>query len=382
MPASPKSPVVVRPRRGQAAVFAAAVLALAIAPAITLAALPDEIGGDNFEGFDLTPCDAALTSDSTVAADYAAAMDLCVTTTEGSRAPGLIGASLTRADGTEVPHASSHSIRPHYGTGTTPRRGNALALLSTGTAAGAVDTSPSFVGPQAKPGLGFNGGTASAMPADWLAANSGTPPHPPGCPNVAGTSAFDSVLLKLRIRVPNNAHSFSFDSSYFASDFPELTCAAYNDYFVALLDSGFGNPLNPTDKNVAVSVAPLAGVPITVNLANAGLGLFKQCVNGATGCQSMSAGVIGECSGTSQLVGTGMDSTAGLTSTDTCGTVNAQVGGGTGWLTVRGNVVPGDVIELRLAIWDSGDHLYDSDVVLDNFRWAYNAVQAGAVSSP
>jgi len=40
------------------------------------------------------------------------------------------------------------------------------------------------------------------------------------------------------------------------------------------------------------------------------------------------------------------------------------------------------VIELRLAIWDSGDHLYDSDVVLDNFRWAYNAVQAGAVSSP
>jgi hypothetical protein len=46
---------------------------------------------------------------------------------------------------------------------------------------------------------------------------------------------------------------------------------------------------------------------------------------------------------------------------------------------IRGNVVRGDIIELRLAIWDAADHSWDSDVVLDSFRWGYQPVQAGAV---
>jgi len=39
-------------------------------------------------------------------------------------------------------------------------------------------------------------------------------------------------------------------------------------------------------------------------------------------------------------------------------------------------VKPGEVIELRLAIWDTGDHGYDSLVLLDDFEWKTTAAKA------
>ena len=41
----------------------------------------------------------------------------------------------------------------------------------------------------------------------------------------------------------------------------------------------------------------------------------------------------------------------------------------TGWLQTRSNVVAGEEITLRFAIWDTGDEVLDSTVLLDNFRW-------------
>ncbi len=44
-------------------------------------------------------------------------------------------------------------------------------------------------------------------------------------------------------------------------------------------------------------------------------------------------------------------------------------GGGTVWLTNDAPVVPGETIELELALWDAGDHHVDSLFLLDKFRW-------------
>ena len=57
--------------------------------------------------------------------------------------------------------------------------------------------------------------------------------------------------------------------------------------------------------------------------------------------------------------------------------------GGTGWLTTRGNVVPGETITLRLALWEQGsvsygpDHSWDSTVLLDGFKWLPKPAKAG-----
>ncbi len=336
------------------------------------AAIQDEIFGDNFEGFDHAACDTGLPSNSTDPLQYAAALDLCQTTTEPGTAPGVISGTFTLSSGTGTPAAQSHAIRSAFGSGNSPRFGSAMAVLSTGAAAATGQTLPSFTAFQP----GSSNGTSSAAPADWLTANGGTIPSAPGCPTASGTAAQDPVMLTLRIRVPGNARSFSLAANFFSSDYPESVCGQFNDVFVALLDSGFaGAPANPVDKNLATYIAPnSAAYPLGVNLAYGNTGLFTQCVNGATGCASGNPSTIYTCTSTSGLTGTGMDIAAPA---DSCGVSGGMVGGGTDWLMLRGNVIPGEIITLRLALWDSGDSSYDSLVILDNFQWSSQLVTAG-----
>jgi hypothetical protein len=326
------------------------------------------------------PCDVGLASDSATALDYARAIDLCQTTTDtpptlAERRWGVIAAELLRADGTGAPAAASRAIRPGFGSGVVPQSGSSLVILSTGNAAAPGDTNPSFVSFQ--PGL--DTGVSSAAPADWLAANGGTFPNAPGCPPAAGTTANDPVMLKLRVRVPTNAKSFSVRTFFYSAEYPEWVCSPYNDVFLALLDSGFapgnGESFNPVDKNLAFFRAPNSSIyPVDVNLAFGNTGLFQQCVNGGTGCAGAGSplGTTSTCVGTSQLVGTGFDgSDPGMCSP------NSLVGGGTGWLTTSGNVSPGETIDLRFVIWDTTDHGLDSLVLLDDWVWSTTTTGPG-----
>ena len=331
------------------------------------AAIQDEIFGDNFEGFDHAACDTGLPSNSTDPLQYAAAMDLCQTTTELGTAPGIIWGTFTLSSGTGTPAAQSHAIRSAFGSGNSPRFGSAMVVLSTGAAAATGQTNPSFAAFQP----GSNNGTSSAMPADWLTANSGTIPKPPACPPSSAITAYDPVMLTLRIRVPGNARSFSLAANFFSSDYPENVCGPYDDVFVALLDSGFaGAPANPVDKNLATYTGYLLGL----DLAYANTGLFTQCINGAMGCVAGTPSTMYTCTSTSGLTGTGMDTAAPA---DSCGTSGGMVGGGTDWLMLRGNVIPGEIITLRFALWDTGDGTYDSVVILDNFQWSSQPVTTG-----
>jgi hypothetical protein len=110
-----------------------------------------------------------------------------------------------------------------------------------------------------------------------------------------------------------------------------------------------------------------------VNLAFGNTGLFVDCVNGNTGCAGGTPGNISTCTGTSGLMSTGFD-TADPGICD----ATSKLGGATAWLTVKGNVVPGETIELRFAIWDTSDHSYDSLVLLDNFQWSTQTTTPGA----
>ncbi len=327
-------------------------------------------------------CDAALTSNSANGMDYAAAIDLCQTTTESDSKWGVISATFTTADGSGAPLADQRSIRPAFGS-TVVQSGGAFSVLSTGAAAAPTQTSPAFQDFQLANAMGGSSG----FPTDYITANGGTLPNSPGCPELnAGTTAIDPVMLTLRIRTPTNAKSFSFSMNFMSSEYPEWTCSPFNDFFVALLDSTYaGTPANPADKNLAFYTNGAGQVfPIGVNLAAGDTGLFTQCLDGQTGCAPPSvAGSTTACNGTAaELVGTGMDQVnpgpkfagdAGF-----CG-ANNQLGGGTGWLTTTGNVVGGEVITLRLAIWDTSDGFYDSLAIIDNFKWSVDASEPGTI---
>ncbi|MBM4359217.1 MAG: hypothetical protein FJ096_14025 [Deltaproteobacteria bacterium] len=355
--------------------------------------LPSNLFDDDCDGKvdnALGPCDAALASNSSNAIDHARALGLCQLTTEApallqQRRWGLITASFSLADGTGSPSSSARSIRATFGAAVTPVAGQSMVVLSTGTAAskdGASTKSPDWAPFQGGKDLG----KSSALPADWLAANGGAPPVVEGCPAaVDPTVAHDPVQLKLRVRVPTNARSFQVSAFHLSADYPEWVCSPYNDYFLALLDSTWkaaaGQSPNPVDRNLASRTMGGVTQLFGPNLALGNTGLFRECQNATTGCAHPSLpGSSSGCTGTSLLAGTGFDvvdappQSAGDPSSCS-GTSFA--GGGTGWNVLRGNVLPGETVELRFVMWDVGDGFYDSLVLLDDFRWSTELVTPG-----
>jgi hypothetical protein len=328
-------------------------------------------------------CDSGLASNSNDPLDYARAIELCQTATMTDKKWGVISARFVLANGSGTPNAAQRSIRPAFGS-TTVRAGSSFVLLSTGNAAATGQTNPNFAAFQG----GRVIGTTSAMPADWLAANSNTLPNAPGCPGPnGGTTARDPIMLELEIRVPTNAKSFKLSTNFFSSEYPEWVCSPFNDFFVVLLDSTWnGTPANPADKNLAFYESPAnQKYPVGVNLAHGNTGLFQVCKNGTTGCATSSGavqGTISTCISEAELAGTGFDplNPAPQFSNDPgyCGT-NNQVGGATGWLVTSGNVVGGEIIKLRIAIWDTSDGYYDSLSIIDNFEWSVEAASPGTV---
>jgi hypothetical protein len=53
------------------------------------------------------------------------------------------------------------------------------------------------------------------------------------------------------------------------------------------------------------------------------------------------------------------------------GTPPAGIGASTGWLTTEFAVDPGEVITLRIAIWDSSDSALDSLAVIDHMHFRF-----------
>jgi hypothetical protein len=187
-----------------------------------------------------------------------------------------------------------------------------------------------------------NGGTSfssvSQPPASYLAAHNNKLPASAGCSGqcLAGSGALDSVNTRLTIRVPTNALSFSYNFRFFSAEYFQFTCQAFNDFYLALLQTGA--PGIPTDKNISFDSL---GNPVSVNN-----GFFDVCV--PKGCYTCPAG-------NTALQGTGMQI--------------GNTGGATLWLTTDAPIVPGETMVIDFMIFDVTDDTYDSLVLLDNFKW-------------
>jgi hypothetical protein len=278
---------------------------------------------------------------------------------------GVIDARLSLADGSGSPLPVQHAIRSQFGDLNDPERGDSMIVLSSGHAAAPDDSNPQFAPFQGGQDLG----TETSAPADWLASNGGTFPNPADCAAPWDTDANDSVMLTLRVRAPTNARSFSVMMNFFSAEYPEWVCSEFNDFFVALVDSTADNP---ADGNIAIYDDGRTVWPVGVNLVMVADGLFTQCQNGEVGCARQVVTDYQGCVGNALLTGTGFD-----LSDDGCGAGQSQVGGGTGWLEMSGNVTPGEVFELRLAVWDSSGHIFDSLVLLDDWEWSVDAATPG-----
>jgi hypothetical protein len=172
-------------------------------------------------------------------------------------------------------------------------------------------------------------------------------PPTPNCMQTTPTTVHDATTLTLSLRVPQNARSLAFDFSFFSSEFPTYACTMYNDAFVAMLD---GQPIARDPQ----------GLGITINSS-----LFTVCANSGTQTKCNTAA--------STLAGTGYGEP------DTS-TPPVTQGGGTGWLTTRASVTPNAMVTLSLTVYDDGDGILDSAVMLDALRWSTDPVATPTTS--
>ena len=348
---------------------------------------------DLFDMEDTVPCDSALTSNPQMPADYAKALGVCRTTEENpgdkkNRTWGLIDAKIVRADGSPLGDWGAVSIRDKFGSiQPAPLEGGRVVVLSSGISADSSQTNP---GPNVDPGdtnvssshtpsssVSISNCSQPYCVKDWFA----TPnlplkpanglPDSPSCSSSDSSTANDSVMIVLRMRAPTNVRAFSFNSYFFSAEYPEYVCSSFNDQFIALVDTPSGTPApipNPIDKNLMTYTNAGQQWPIGINIAH-DTSLFAVCESQTANpscwesdVSSLSCGL-----GPDQLTGTGFDLLTG----------GCRIGGGTYWLTTAGNVIPGQVVELRIALWDVGDSIYDSLAVIDGFKWLASATLPG-----
>ena len=241
---------------------------------------------------------------------------------------GLVGAEYVRADGKLGMNPLSHGLLEAFGPNVSPPQGARMLALSSGTARAPTD--PGWQSP-----AGAVMGTTGPTP-------NGFPVPAPSCPDliVSDPVANDSAGLELIVRAPTNANALTFDFTFYTFEFPAYICSAFNDFFVAILV-----PAPPQAQFGNVSFDNL-GNPVSVNN-----GFLEVCEPQVAGGKQF------PCPrGPGQLVGTGFDE---------AGANHAA----TGWLRTESPVTPGSDVRIRFAIWDAGDAILDSTVLIDNFQW-------------
>ena len=271
-------------------------------------------------------CDDAIAIDDKDGFNGAKAIELCQK--QSGQKWGVIQATYVQFDGTALPSGNGdlgHGILTAFGPNVAPKAGKRMLALSSGTARQPSDPGYQNVG-------GFDKGfTCGDTP--------GFPIESPACPGVTTGQPHDSVALKVQIKVPTNAKSFTFNFKFYTYEFPNYICSMFNDFFTVLMDPA-PMDVNQTNKNITFDSMKNA---VSVNNA-----FLDVCTPQTAGGKQFTC-----AAGPSQLQGTGFETHAA-----------------TSWLTTQANVTPGGTVWLEFAAFDSGDGILDSTGIVDNFQWS------------
>jgi hypothetical protein len=170
-------------------------------------------------------------------------------------------------------------------------------------------------------------------------------PVPATAPYQCGTGMFtdpmsadvnDYTELKVQLKVPTNAKSFAIDALYLTSEYPESLCTGST----------------PTFDDPAFIL--LESMAFKGNIATGGT---------HSRALSVKSGLLTNTTA-QQLAGTGMDKMVS----------NIPAGAATSWMTFEAPVVAGETITLRFVVLDMKDGVFDTQVLLDHFRWQTKAL--------
>ena len=273
-------------------------------------------GPNNEESSDLGSADAGAQADSNPVPDAAPVPvqiicddNLGGTAADLAKAMELCDGSLLSVD-LQSARTLQYGVTSSYGQTYAPRAGSAMATIATGG-----------VSPQEDKDEGGTYNVVALHPQPR-----GNPAD--GCGRADPLLVQDMVRVVLRLKAPDAATGFQFDFNFMSAEFPEYLCTEFDDTFLAVLDSEAlkGNISFDENQNV-----------ISINT-----GFFDVC----------NPAHASTCQGAQELSGTGYDNR-----------------GGTGWLTTKAPIGGGEEFSLTFHLFDEGDALLTSQVLLDNFQW-------------
>jgi len=301
-----------------------------------------------------TNCDGPLSIEDNDPMNGARAIGLCQVSDGNSW--GVIEARYVRADGSPLATTIGHGLLDNFGPAVNVQEGGRMLVISSGTARRPGDLG--FASPNDAMHLDLSTGVPEFSPMP-----PGFPYDPPACPGASACdpnnplgdcNANDPAALELKIKAPANAKSFKFKFNFYTYEFPIYICSPFNDFFVVLQTPA---PSNAVQGNISFDSQ---NNPVSVNN-----GFLEVCQAQNAGGKDFPCQL-----GTQQLSGTGFDETA-----------EDGPHAATGWLETQSPVEPGSVFTLRFAVWDVGDHILDSTVLIDAFEFSLDE-STGSITSP
>ncbi|HEX8794269.1 MAG TPA: choice-of-anchor L domain-containing protein, partial [Polyangiaceae bacterium] len=188
----------------------------------------DPVGHDGIDNDCDGKVDNLITCEPTAAAgtfdtnpvDYANASDLC----DNPMCPRLVN---SKAIWYGPSPGNARRVTKHEGAGQfNPHQGQMMSFLSSGTAVDSTDQASYST----CPGTDFSTTFTNPMP---LTAAQNTNPCGTGV-DESTVSVHDYTELRMTVRAPINAGSFTFDFAFFSEEYPVYICQGFNDTFLAL----------------------------------------------------------------------------------------------------------------------------------------------------
>lgn len=288
--------------------------------------------------------------------DGAKAIGLCKEYTEGTW--GVRSAKWIRADGSDLGMGDGgqdgsgdlslgKGVVKKFGNAITPREGKSMLVLSSGSARNPTDG-------------GYHSVSGYWKDTNEHGAPAGYPKASASCSEVGGPP-YDSAGLRVVIATPTDAKSISFNIDFYTYEFPQYVCDVYNDFFTAIMSpppSGLpdGNISFDSMKN---TISVNAGF-LTVCHPQNYMGTNYACPDGP-----------------GELAGTGFDID------DSGFGAFPDNSAATSWLQTNAPIEnPGGDITLDFVIWDDGDGVLDSTVLVDNFTFTPDVTNTGTTPVP
>lgn len=291
------------------------------------------------------PCDDSIPVYEDDPREAARSIGLCKDKSSSDDDWGVISAAWTMVDGSAPPSAIEDEYALGHGildvsfgrSSLKPLEGKRFLMLSTGAARDPGDTGYAEVLDKGYTGL----------------APEGYPQEASQCEGVVTGVPHDDIALEVTMKAPPLAQGLAFDFIFYTREWPVYICTQYNDFFVALL-----SPRRAGQTTDNISFDGL-GNSISVNAA------FLDVCNcpGSGDCLVPPADPVYTYAcdeGDLALQDTGFE-------TDPLFPEWSH--GATQWLTTQAPVGPDETVTLRFAAWDSADGVYDSSILIDNFRW-------------